>query len=300
MNMENKSLKPFIKANTLEDKVAIINDWEDDRGALDSECIFDLTDGEDQRAFIELYGQRAFDVRYLKGRFWMGGCNFFCDIAEKNMLCGHEVYEVSQTNIDDMLNNIISEIEDRAIGYLTANSNDAKVTADDMNGFYHNRIDFKSYFEVETKYRWIAVSTDGSYEDNSQEDCLTLKDIYIDMRNRVLEKMAWNIEFEDFEGEENSFIGYKAEFSVREITHHSYSGFYIYRVLEVGREREELIDLIKKANVESISYCGGLCYRENGSYYCKFGTTAIYPIEEVDIWELLRIYGEIQRNGKIM
>lgn len=296
--MENKSLKPFIKANTLEDKVAIINDWEVDRGAVDCECIFDLKDSEDQMAFTNLYGQRAFDVRFKIGRFWMGGCNFYCDIAEKDMCCCHKVYEVSQTNIDDMLNNIISEIEDRAIDYLTANSNDAKVTADDMNGFYHNRIDFKSYFGVEKTYCWLGASTDGSYEDNSQNNFTNIKDVYLDMRDRVLDKMAWNIEFEDFNGEEDSFIRYNADFSIKEITHKSYSGFYIYRVFEVGKEKEELIDLITKAH-PYLNFEGKNVVTANGKVYvCDRDRKD--TLDKLDVYLLLRLYGEIQRKGKIM
>lgn len=157
--MFEKSLKPYVKASTLEEKVAIINDWEEDRGAESEEYIFDLWDNVEGKMFIEMYGQRAFDIRKQKSRFWMGGNAFYCDIAEKSMFVNHETYAVTEANIDTMLSdeNILGEIVDRLIDYLNCTDNDFELTASDMNSYYHNRIDFNGYMGIENKYDVIML-----------------------------------------------------------------------------------------------------------------------------------------------
>ena len=52
------------------------------------------------------------------------------------------------------------------------------------------------------------------------------------MRNNALEKMKWNTEFEE-DFAENMPIEYKVSFSPDEIRHESYSGLYIYKVVEM-------------------------------------------------------------------
>ncbi len=80
-------------------------------------------------------------------------------------------------------------------------------------------------------FYWKAECTDGIYEDESEKGFITKREAYNDMRNSALEKMKWNTEFdEDFE--EGGEIDYEVEFSQDRITHRSYSGEYIYEIVE--------------------------------------------------------------------
>lgn len=88
------------------------------------------------------------------------------------------------------------------------------------------------------KYKWIANSDDGVFEDESDELFNTKEECYNDMRNSALEKMKWNTQFkEDFDNEEYS-IGYEVSFSQNEIVHTSYSGTYTYKIVEVTAMEE--------------------------------------------------------------
>ena len=83
-------------------------------------------------------------------------------------------------------------------------------------------------------FYWKAKCLDGAYEDESTKEFDTKAEAYFDMRNAVLEKMKWNTEYdEDFE-DDKDVIDYDVhfEFSKGEITHQSYSGIYIYEILE--------------------------------------------------------------------
>lgn len=84
---------------------------------------------------------------------------------------------------------------------------------------------------VPCKYKWVAYSHDGSYEDFSRGSFDNKKDCYNDMRNAVLEKMKWNTEYDedfDYEGEA---IGYKVLFMQNMIIHTSFSGTYVYKIV---------------------------------------------------------------------
>ena len=48
---------------------------------------------------------------------------------------------------------------------------------------------------TEKKYRWIASSSDGAFQDESKQLFNSKEDCYNDMRNNALEKMKWNTEF---------------------------------------------------------------------------------------------------------
>lgn len=86
------------------------------------------------------------------------------------------------------------------------------------------------------KYRWIAKSDDGAFEDESALVFDTKRECYDDMRDAVLQKMKWNTEYDnDFEFEDD-YIGYKVLFGQNKITHHSYSGLYTYEIVEVKEE----------------------------------------------------------------
>lgn len=96
------------------------------------------------------------------------------------------------------------------------------------------------------KYRWIAKSNDGAFEDESAL-FETEKECYNDMRNAVLEKIKWNTEYdEDFHDIlEDEYIGYEVNFSQRKITHKSYSGLYTYEIYET--DEMKTLELTKEA-----------------------------------------------------
>ena len=82
------------------------------------------------------------------------------------------------------------------------------------------------------RYEWVASCDDGAFKDYSKQTFKTKEECYNDMRNNALEKMKWNTEYTDFENENDS-IGYNVSFSQNKITHNSYSGLYIYEIVEV-------------------------------------------------------------------
>ena len=84
---------------------------------------------------------------------------------------------------------------------------------------------------VPCKYKWVAYSNDGSYEDFSRGSFDNKRDCYNDMRNAVLKKMKWNTEYdEDFTREEDA-VGYKVLFKQNMIIHTSFSGTYVYKIV---------------------------------------------------------------------
>lgn len=96
------------------------------------------------------------------------------------------------------------------------------------------------------KYKWIAKSNDGSFEDESAL-FETEKECYNDMRNAVFEKMKWNTEYdEDFHDIlEDEYIRYAVKFNQRKITHDSYSGLYTYEIVEI--DEMKTLELTKDA-----------------------------------------------------
>ena len=85
------------------------------------------------------------------------------------------------------------------------------------------------------KYKWVAESNDGAFEDESRQEFTSKKECYNDMRNAALEKMKWNTEYDaDFADViDDGCIGYKVKFSRKQIIHESYSGVYTYEIKEV-------------------------------------------------------------------
>lgn len=92
------------------------------------------------------------------------------------------------------------------------------------------------------KYKWIASSDDGSFEDESIQAFTYKRECYNDMRNAALKKMKWNTEFYDVE--DNDTLGYKVHFSKNKIIHESYSGVYTYEIKEV--EEMKTIELTEE------------------------------------------------------
>lgn len=85
---------------------------------------------------------------------------------------------------------------------------------------------------TEKKYRWIASSNDGAFQDESEQEFNSKEDCYNDMRNAALEKMKWNTEFKH-DYFDCASISYEVIFSQGKIIHESYSGVYTYEIKEV-------------------------------------------------------------------
>lgn len=84
----------------------------------------------------------------------------------------------------------------------------------------------------ETKYCWIAASNDRSLFDKGCHTHTTREECYNDMRDAVLSKMTWNTIFnEDFE-RDCDVIPYKVWFRKDMIVHSSFSGDYIYLIVD--------------------------------------------------------------------
>lgn len=85
------------------------------------------------------------------------------------------------------------------------------------------------------KYKWVAASNDGAFEDESCKEFTSKKECYNDMRNAAFEKMKWNTEYDaDFADIiDDGYIGYEVKFSRNKIIHESYSGVYTYEIKEV-------------------------------------------------------------------
>lgn len=85
------------------------------------------------------------------------------------------------------------------------------------------------------KYKWVAESNDGAFEDESCKWFTSKRECYNDMRNAALEKMKWNTEYDaDFADIiDDGYIGYEVKFSRNKIIHESYSGVYTYEIKEI-------------------------------------------------------------------
>lgn len=84
------------------------------------------------------------------------------------------------------------------------------------------------------KYKWIASSEDGSFEDESRQEFTSKKECYNDMRNAVLEQMKLKTEYTEAFNDCES-IGYGVTFYQDMITHASYkSGVCTYEIKEVN------------------------------------------------------------------
>ena len=98
------------------------------------------------------------------------------------------------------------------------------------------------------KFKWIAKSDDGAFEDESTKVFDSKKDCYEDMRNHALEKMKWNTEYDDDFSDllDDDYIGYEVKFKQDEIVHTSYSGVYTYKIIENMENEEKLSQRLTK------------------------------------------------------
>ena len=124
------------------------------------------------------------------------------------------------------------------------------------------------------KYFWTADSSDGVFHENSkifntQEEC------YADMMNSAVNKMKWNIEWEDVVSdgatttESNGIvttgepIGYELKVNANEIIHKSYSGTYTYTIKTVKewKPRFKCNDIIniRNGNTVALVVCANEC-----------------------------------------
>lgn len=81
------------------------------------------------------------------------------------------------------------------------------------------------------RYKWVAFSHDWSYEDNGRHLYANLNDCYNDMRDAVLKKMKWNTEYDEDFDSPAAAVSYKVWFEQGMIVHQSYSGTYVYIIV---------------------------------------------------------------------
>lgn len=235
-----RNFNKFCDAKTLEEKIALINYWEDDRGADDTEFIADLTkaDSDNAMAFVNLYGMQAYERCKKANRYWVCGNAYYAN--EEDSLSPYrlkKIWAVTEESVEPFLENAIDEAIERFEKYrenLLDASNGTDTAIIDFNGFYGGLIDFYKYAEekgyTKVTYSWYAISDDGGFEDISKKSFDTKKECYDDMRKAVLSKMTWNTEYEDDFDFEGQYIQYDVKFSQDIITHTSYSGLYVYQI----------------------------------------------------------------------
>jgi hypothetical protein len=139
------------------------------------------------------------------------------------------------------------------------------------------------------KYTWTAASDDKVWNDKATRLFDTQEDCYADMMDHAVNKMKWNVDWEDVvEGQniiENGglkktnevgkyagYIGYDVKFMPHKIVHTSYSGTYTYEIVTVADEgekpvekREERLDNEYTLNDEVV-YDGIVCTVEDFRY----------------------------------
>lgn len=193
------------------------------------DVIYDLYDEKGFDAFRAKYGFKNVMEYYRAGEYWLGG-----------KLCKKEVLHLmSNKDCDDIISDsAIPYIENRFIMDMYAydvNNDDSNECIDDYTEMFENCINFAEYAVknnfITKKYRWVCNCLDGGYKEESRERFDTQKECYNDMRNAALEKMKWNTEYdEDFN--DGDCIGYEVYFEKDKIIHESYSGKYVYEIVE--------------------------------------------------------------------
>lgn len=98
------------------------------------------------------------------------------------------------------------------------------------------------------KWKWVAKSDDGCFDDASKYLFDNLKDAYNDMREAVLERMKLNTDYdEDCEYANDGLITYHVDFRPMRIEHTSYRGTYRYEI--VPARLEDGLRMTKKPKV---------------------------------------------------
>lgn len=96
------------------------------------------------------------------------------------------------------------------------------------------------------KWKWIAKSDDGSFEDASKYLFDSLKEAYDDMRNAALNKMKCNTQYDAYFPDCEK-LSYEVRFSPMRIEHTSYRRTYRYEI--VPAELEDGLCMTKKPKV---------------------------------------------------
>ena len=112
------------------------------------------------------------------------------------------------------------------------------------------------------RYKWVAYCHDWAFEDKSETTFEDEIECYKDMQAHALEKMKWNTSIEDgdFEYCENDYtdgITYEVHFAKKMIVHKSYSGTYVYLIVNED-ENPSYYDVFSKERVEELKGLGYL------------------------------------------
>jgi hypothetical protein len=177
-------------------------------------------------------------------------------------------------------------------------------------------------YEKAYKFYWTAESDDGAWSDKSklfetQEEC------YADMMNHAIDKMKWNVEWDDLVSDTATVvstngivttrepIGYELKVNADEITHTSYSGTYTWKIKRVVAEWEPKFkcqDIICKGSTVALVVCANeksenpedfgyqiTIYGQEVPRYDEWTRDANHwiPCDEVDDW--IKI-GEVTRD----
>ena len=132
---------------------------------------------------------------------------------------------------------------------------------------------------MEKIYKWYGVSDSLSFEQTSGQFFNDFKRCRESMQNAALLKMRWNTEITDFDLGCNE-IHYEVNFRKDMVAHKSYSGQYVFIVLDADLDiaQHELIGKMVKENL--ITECSKQFF-----YDCDF-------------WHLLAFYAEQQKFEK--
>ena len=101
--------------------------------------------------------------------------------------------------------------------------------------------------ENDKKCKWVAWAEGRDYIDESDRTFDYEYQAYADMAEKAVLKMLWNTEYADFSDCDS--IGYSVVFTPTAISHDSYSGVYVYAIID---EDETLTDEQKKEIEERI------------------------------------------------
>ena len=242
----NVPLSAFAKADlTLEEKVKLFNDWEEDRGS-DGEYIYDLDDDNDAISWLDMYGAKyLYECRQI-GRYWVGGWQFHYKDANTDEKATAWCFNEESTKDLFTENNFFFDVERRYEILKDDYSGNIDGLVMHMSKIYDNLINFDRYAtaigDLKHYYKWVARSNDG-FEDATTKRFDDERDCYEDMRDAVLEKMTWNTDYDDFGheyDEENVVTHYDVEFNPKFITHKSYSGYYVYLLVPFEISDDEL------------------------------------------------------------
>lgn len=144
-------------------------------------------------------------------------------------------------------------------------------------------------------FNWTAESDDGVFRENSSKAFATQQACYEDMMNHAIDKMKWNVEWEDFDECEPSKrsdgivsakvpIEHKLEVNTDKITHTSYSGTYYYEIepIVVSDEEAKRMEAVRNWITRKDGYDGGILELTNNYTKCN----------DIGAWESVVQYWE--------